>query len=129
METEEKKDDIETGFIKLGNEYINPMRIERFMDIDGDIYLSTVSGKERTLCENAVNECFTVDSIARKINEKAHYIIPLKKCDEDENAGNLLYRKWMGMDTFDGKPKSDQKSGGKEKEGAKKPLFKLFSKK
>ena len=92
---------IDVSFIKLGNDYINSMNIERFIIIEGDIYLSTVAGKERTLHEKTPDDNFTPDSLVRKINEKSHEIISIQEFIDgvyDDGEDNLLYRKWRKKD-------------------------------
>ena len=91
--------DLDASFIKLGDDYINLFNIERFIIIEGDIYLSTIAGKERTLHEKAPDDSFTPDDLVRKINEKSHEIINIQAFTEglydDDQEGSLLYRKWL----------------------------------
>ena len=101
METE-TENRIETSFVKIGNDYINLINIERFIEIEGDLYLTTIAGKERTLHERTANDNFTMDGLIRKLNEKAHdiiYIQAFTQNDEsvfdEDKASNLLYRKWL----------------------------------
>lgn len=94
--------DSDVRLIKVGDDYISARSIERFIEIEGDIYVSTTSGKEQTLHEKSPDDNFTMDGLARKLNEKAHDIIYMQaffendeSIYEDEKESNLLFKKWL----------------------------------
>ena len=91
-----------TGFVKVGNNYVYAENIERFTVNDGNVFLSTVSGEDITLHKKSSQDAFTMDSVIRKLSEKAHDIIYLEaymngneSMIPDDQQGNLMYRKWL----------------------------------
>jgi len=90
-------------FTKVGSRFINPLKIEKFLIIDDEIFLSTTSGREHTLThdENETAEQ-AMTRVARKTSERAHDIIYLdastqnnESMFEEDQASNLLYRQWL----------------------------------
>ena len=99
---------LETRFIKIGNDYINAMGVERCLVMGkDDVYISMRSGHECTLShvqdDSDVDYAFDLmRRIARKINEKAHDVIYIEAYamnDEEmfaeDKSSNLLYRRWL----------------------------------
>ena len=94
---------MEVKFVKVGNDFINAELLERFLIIDDEVYLSTISGSERTLISDPDEDGEkAMKRVVRRISEKAHDIIYLDAFanqDEDmlssDQASNLLYRKWL----------------------------------
>jgi len=94
MEVKPEKPPLETRFIKVGNDYISVANLERFLEIEEDIYVSTISGKEFTVHAHVKNDTFTIDAMARKLNEKALDVIQLDKLISDDE-GSLLHKEWL----------------------------------
>ena len=95
----------EIRFAKVGNDYINTARIEKFLlfDDDEETFLSVSSGHEFTFTRDlGHSDTDMMTHVARKITEKSHDLIYLEASsnyDEsiysDDQKSNLLYRKWV----------------------------------
>jgi len=94
MDVKPEKAPLETKFIKVNNDYISVANLERFIEIEDDVYVSTISGNEYTVHTQTKNNTLAMDVMARKINEKAHEVICLDKLVEDDE-NSLLYREWQ----------------------------------
>jgi len=78
---------METRFVKIENNYINTINIERFVTAADGIYLFTVSGnKFRLTSKTTKDDIFAMKRILRKINEKAYDIIFLEEFIENDEA-------------------------------------------
>jgi len=78
---------MEIRFVKIGNNYVNVLNIERFLiDSDG-IYMFTLSGNKYRLTQKPTNDdTFAMKRIIRKINEKAYDIIYIEDFIENDEA-------------------------------------------
>jgi len=94
MDEKSKAAPLETRFIKIANDYVSVANIERFLEIEEDVYVSTTSGNEFTVHAQPGNDAFRMDRMARRINEKALDIISLDKSVADDE-GSLLHREWL----------------------------------
>jgi len=89
--------------VKVGNDYINAVEIERFLVIDNEVYLSTSSGHERTLTKDLREDSEqAMKKIVRRTGENAHDIIFLDAFAVNseemlalDQASNMLYRQWL----------------------------------
>lgn len=94
---------METRFVKVGNDYVNVENLENFHAVDDKLSVSTISKNSFTFEHGTeVNEAAAMKKLIRRINEKAHeitYIDAYAKHDdavpEEDEASNLLYRKWL----------------------------------
>ena len=94
---------MDVSFSKIGNDYVNSMRIEKFLLFDDETYVSVVSGREFAMEHDPGEDNDTMMTlITRKITETSHDIIYLEAIlqhDEaaysDDEASNLLYRQWL----------------------------------
>ena len=78
---------METRFVKIENNYINTINIERFATGADGIFLFTVSGNKFRLTEGPTkDDTFAMKRLVRKINEKAYDIIFLEEFIECEDA-------------------------------------------
>jgi len=90
-------------FVKVGKNYLNPNKVERFLVIDDEIYLSTNSGREHSLVRDESEDIDTaMQKIVRRTSERAHDIIYLDAFAQnsenmlsEDQASNLLYRQWL----------------------------------
>jgi len=78
---------MEIRFVKIGNNYVNVLNIERFLiDSDG-IYMFTLSGNKYRLTQKPTHDdTFAMKRIIRKINEKAYDIIYIEDFIENDEA-------------------------------------------
>ena len=78
---------METRFVKIENNYINTLNIERFTVGADGIFLYTVSGNKFRLTSKKVkDETFAMKRIVRKINEKAYDIVFIEEFIENDEA-------------------------------------------
>jgi len=78
---------MEIRFVKIGNNYVNVLNIERFfIDHDG-IYMFTLSGGKYRLTQKPTkDDTFAMKRIIRKINEKAYDIIYIEDFISNDEA-------------------------------------------
>ena len=97
------ENELDIKFAKVGNDYLNTWNLERCLVIDDDISVSMNLGGEYAFTSELGGDAdFKMTKVARKINESAHDIIYIESSgmqgeeafDEDQ-ASNLLYRKWL----------------------------------
>jgi len=94
---------MEVSFAKIGNDYVNSMKIEKFLLFEDETCVSVVSGREFTMGHDPGDDNDAMmTQITRKITETSHDIIYLEailRHDEtaftDDEASNLLYRQWL----------------------------------
>ena len=78
---------METRLVKIGNNYINVLSIERFFVGPEGIYLYTMSGSEHRLTQKPTkDDAFAMKRIIRKINEKAYDIIYIEEFINNDEA-------------------------------------------
>ena len=78
---------MESRFVKIDNNYINVMNIERFSTGSDGIHLFTVSGNKFRLTQRGTkDDTFAMKRIVRKINEKAYDIIYIEEFIENDEA-------------------------------------------
>jgi len=115
-------------FAKVGNHYLNTYNIERCLFIDDEISVAMDFGSEYAFpVDFDGDEDARMTKLARTINESSHDIIYLEASghmgedafDQDQ-ASNLLYRKWLESRTQGDAPHVD--------EPVHKKLFKKFRK-
>jgi len=112
--------EMEVRFVKVGKDYMNSARVERFHIIDNEIYISTISSAERTLLDDSNEDVEDVmKRVARRLSEDVHDIIYLEafaQNDEsllaEDQASNLLYRQWLKRKYEDPVPDTDNHKDG-----------------
>ena len=78
---------METRFVKIENNYINTINIERFATGTDGIYLFTVSGNKFRLTDKQTkDDTYAMKRLVRKINEKAYDIIYIEEFIENDEA-------------------------------------------
>ena len=78
---------MEIRFVKIGNNYINVLNIERFCINQEGIYFTTISGNKYVLTtKQANNDDFAMKRLIRKINEKAYDIVYLEDFLQNDEA-------------------------------------------
>jgi len=78
---------MEIRFVKVGNNYINVLNIEKFTIGQEGIYFTTISGNKYVLTERqAKDDDFAMRRLVRKINEKAYDIIYLEEFLQNDEA-------------------------------------------
>jgi len=78
---------MEIRFVKVGNNYINVLNIERFAVNEDGIYFYTISGNKFRLTEKQTkDDTFAMKRIIRKINEKAYDVIYIEDFIEHDEA-------------------------------------------
>ena len=95
--------ELDVRFAKVGKELINARSMEKFFLLDDDIYLSTTADVDVALPhDKSVEVGPTIKRVVRRMNEDAHDVIYLEafaQNDEEllseDQASNLLYRKWL----------------------------------
>jgi hypothetical protein len=71
---------MEIRFVKVGNNYVNVLNIEKFNINETGIHFTTISGNKYILTERpAKDDDFAMKRLIRKINEKAYDIIYLEE--------------------------------------------------
>jgi len=100
---------MEIRFAKVEKDFINTDRLERFLVIDDEVYLSTIAGNERTLKrEPGEDDEQAMKRIVRRTTENSHDIIYLDAFAQnnevllnEDQASNLLYRRWLARQEDD----------------------------
>ena len=78
---------MEIRFVKVGNNYINVLNIERFSVDSSGISFYTISGAQYRLTVKPTNDdAFAMKRIVRKINEKAYDIIYIEEFIKNDEA-------------------------------------------
>jgi hypothetical protein len=78
---------MEIRFVKISNNYVNVMNIERFSIEKDGIHMFTISGNKYKLTEKPTkDDTFAMKRIIRKINEKAYDIIYMEAFIENDEA-------------------------------------------
>ena len=78
---------MEIRFVKIGNNYINVLNIERFSVDSSGISFYTISGNQYRLTARQTNDdAFAMKRIVRKINEKAYDIIYIEEFIKNDEA-------------------------------------------
>ena len=114
-ETDESESELEIQFAKIGNHYLNTCHIERFLVIDDDISAAMSFGADYVFTSTlGGDDDFKMTKAARKINESVHDIIYIESSGaagedpfEEDQASNLLYRKWLENSRKDIKRESE----------------------
>lgn len=96
---------MDVSFAKIGNEYVNAMKIEKFLVFEDEACVSVVSGREFTMSHDQKDDDHSMmQQITRKITEMSHDIIFVEAILQhnedvysDDQASNLLYRQWLGL--------------------------------
>ena len=78
---------MEIRFVKIGNNYINVLNIEKFSISADGISLTTVTGTVYKLTNRPTkDDTFAMKRMIRKINEKAYDIIYIEEFIENDEA-------------------------------------------
>jgi len=78
---------MEIKLVKIGNNYINVLNIERFSIESDGIYMYTVSSSKYKLVEKPTkDDTFAMKRIIRKINEKAYDIVYMEEFTKHDEA-------------------------------------------
>ena len=78
---------MEVRFVKIGNNYINVLNIERFAIEQDGIFMYTISSNKYRLTHKSTNDdTFAMKRIVRKINEKAYDIIYMEDFVKNDEA-------------------------------------------
>ena len=110
------EDELDVKFAKVGNHYLNTHNIERCLFIDNEISVAMDFGNEYSFpVDFDGDEDLMMTKLARTINESSHDIIYIEASgmtgegafDQDQ-ASNLLYRKWLESRTRDDAPHVDE---------------------
>ena len=94
---------MDVRFAKVGDNYINTVKMEKFLVFEDETFLSVASGREFTLMhEPDYDASEMMTQITRKVTETSHDLIYVEaslkddesEYSEDQNS-NLLYRQWV----------------------------------
>ena len=78
---------MEIKFVKIANNYINVLNIEKFTVGTDGIHLTTISGNKYKLTDKqAKDDAYAMKRLVRKINEKAYDIIYIEDFVENDEA-------------------------------------------
>ena len=94
---------MDVRFVRVGNDYLNAVKIERFLVFEDEACLSVASGREFTIPHDPDKDGNAMMTrVTRKITETSYDIIYVESTVQngedvysEDQASNLLYRQWL----------------------------------
>jgi len=78
---------MDVTLVKVGNNYVNVLNIEKFCTGKEGIYFTTISGNKYVLTDKPTkDDTYAMKRLIRKINEKAYDIVYIEELIRNEEA-------------------------------------------